>query len=207
MTMNETLQALENGKVIARDIKKEGSNVIGFGEMGIGNTTSASAIMSVVCDIPVAECVGKGTGLDDKSVLHKAAVIGRAIELHKTGNDPLKTLQTFGGYEIAQLVGAMLASAEAGMILMIDGFIVTAAFLIAYQIAPAVMDYAIFCHQSNEMPHKRLLDFLGAKPLLDLGMRLGEGTGAAVTYPIIQSAVAFLEQMASFESASVSGKN
>jgi len=207
MTHEELELALKYGGTIARSVHKEGSNIIGFGEMGIGNTSAASAIMSLICDIPVADCVGKGAGLLSEEVQRKAVVIEDAIKIHAITNDPLKVLQVFGGYEIAQMTGGILSAVEEGMIVMIDGFISTVAFLVAYQMKPSIIDNAIFCHCSNEHAHKHLLDFLGVSPLLNLDMRLGEGTGCAVAYPIIKSAVTFLDKMASFESAAVSGKN
>jgi nicotinate-nucleotide--dimethylbenzimidazole phosphoribosyltransferase len=206
MTKLQLEQCIQQGSALVSEIAKIECNVIGFGEMGIGNTASASALMSVLCDLPVEECVGKGTGLDEKGLKHKIDILKKAIAQNKKSETPLEALATFGGFEIAQMCGAMLQAAENNMLVLVDGFIATAAFLVAYKINPAIIDYAIFCHQSDEQGHAKLLKLFQAKPLLQLGMRLGEGTGAAVAYPVIESAVNFLNEMASFESAGVSNK-
>jgi len=206
MTKKELQECFEKSSAIVNDIYNNGSNIIGFGDMGIGNTASASALMSVFCNLPVEECVGKGAGLDSAGVEKKVNTIKKAIDFHKKFNEPLEILATFGGFEIAQICGAMLQAAENEMTILVDGFIATSAFLAAYKINPNILDYAIFCHQSNEKGHTKLLKYLGVRPLLNLDMRLGEGTGAAICYPIIQSAVNFLNEMASFESAGVSSK-
>ncbi|SKC41554.1 nicotinate-nucleotide--dimethylbenzimidazole phosphoribosyltransferase [Ohtaekwangia koreensis] len=206
MTIEQAQRCIESSSEIIKSIHAKGCNIIGFGEMGIGNTTSASALMSLFCDIPVAQCVGLGTGLNESALQHKTAVVTEALKQYNKHDTPIAMLATFGGFEIAQIVGAMLQAAELGMIILVDGFITTSAYLVAQAIEPAVRDYSIFCHQSQEKGHTLMLQALDVKPLLDLNMRLGEGTGAAVAYPIVQSAVAFLNQMASFESASVSGK-
>lgn len=182
-----------------------GSNIMGFGEMGIGNTTSASALAAVLCDLPVEQCVGRGTGLDDAGVKHKADVIHQALAHHKVNaTDTLTVLATFGGFEIVMMAGAMLGAAKRRCALLIDGFIATAALLTASRIAPAILDYCIFAHCSDEAGHALLLEQLKAKPLLNLGLRLGEGTGAALAYPLVQAAVNFLNEMASFDSANIS---
>lgn len=206
MSITEAQKCIDKGSVIVNEIFLNGCNVIGFGEMGIGNTSSASALMSVICDIPIEFCVGKGTGLDDEGVQNKTNIIKRAIDTIEKPGTPLNTLATFGGFEIAQMCGSMLQAAENKMLILVDGFISTSAFLVSYKINPAVLDYAIFCHQSGEQGHARMLNYLNVKPLLNLNMRLGEGTGAAMGYSIIQSAVNFLNEMASFESAGVSNK-
>lgn len=207
MTEAQCAQAIRRGRELAAAEVDAGSNVMGFGEMGIGNTTSAAALMSVLCDLPVSECVGRGTGLDDVGVRHKQNVIEQALARHgRYPADPLRTLMTFGGFEIAMMTGAMLGAAEKGAVLLIDGFIATTALLVAARMQPAILEYSVFAHRSGEAGHGRLLDELHAQPLLDLGMRLGEGTGAAMVYPIVQAAVGFLNEMASFESAGVSGR-
>jgi nicotinate-nucleotide--dimethylbenzimidazole phosphoribosyltransferase len=206
MSIKEAQKAIDFGAKIVKELHAEGSNIIGFGEMGIGNTSSASALLSIICGLPVEEAVGKGTGLDENGVHHKATIIKSAIQHHGELETPLKILATFGGFEIAQMVGAMLQAAELGMIIMVDGFIASAAFLVAHEIEPNIFDYAVFCHQSEEPGHKKMLNYLKAQPLLNLNMRLGEGTGAAVVYPVIEAAVSFLNEMASFESAGVSPK-
>jgi len=167
--------------------------------------------MNLICDIPIAECVGRGTGLDDAGMNHKATILGQAIDFHKerwaTENiepSALDFLSAVGGFEITQMVGGMIQAASQKAAILVDGFISTAAFLVAAQIQPAIKEYAIFTHQSNEKGHRMMLESLEAKPLLDIGMRLGEGSGAAVAYPLLVSATAFLSEMASFESAGVS---
>ena len=205
MSVEQCQLAIARGRDLARAEIAKGSNLMGFGEMGIGNTSSASALMSAVCQLPIEECVGRGTGLDDAGVLHKQAIINQALKFHQAAfDDPLKILACLGGFEIAMMVGAMLGAAEQGAALLIDGFIASTALLIASRLKPAIIDYAIFTHRSGEAGHSRLLSEFNAEPLLDLGMRLGEGTGAAMAYPIVQAAVNFLNQMASFDSARVS---
>jgi len=207
MTAQECQSAIEKGKQIVNQIHKKGCNVIGFGEMGIGNTSSAALIMSKLLQIPIEDCVGKGTGVNPEQYQNKINILQKAIANHPgIETNPLKVLKTFGGFEIAMMCGAFLAAAEHKMVLLVDGFIASAAFLSAFKINPAVKDFAIFCHQSEEKGHELLLQFLKAKPLLNLDMRLGEGTGCAVAYPILVSAVTFLNEMASFESAGVSDK-
>lgn len=206
MSIEEAKKCLEVGSATVNDIFQSGCNVIGFGEMGIGNTSSASALMSIVCKLPVKFCTGRGAGLDDKGVNNKIEIIEKAISINKQTDSPLKALATFGGFEVAQMCGAILQAAENKMLILVDGFISTASFLIAHEINPAIIDYAIFCHESDEQGHARMLKYLNVTPLLHLNMRLGEGTGAALCYPVIQSAVNFLNEMASFESAGVSNK-
>ncbi|WP_333820467.1 nicotinate-nucleotide--dimethylbenzimidazole phosphoribosyltransferase [Ohtaekwangia sp.] len=207
MTSEQTARCINSAAEIVSSIYSKGCNVIGFGEMGIANTTAASALMSLFCDIPVSQCVGRGTGLDDKAFQHKIEVLTQALKQHNKHDTALTMLATFGGFEIAQIVGGMLQAAEHGMIILVDGFIATAAYMVAQAIDPAVKDYCIFCHQSHERGHAMMLQAMDVEPLLDLHMRLGEGTGAAVAYPLLQSAVAFLNEMASFESASVSERS
>ena len=205
MTAAQCEQALTRGAALASAEIEAGSNVRGFGEMGIGNTSAAAALMCMLCRLPPQDCVGRGTGLDDAGLSRKVAIIEQALLHHRLdGKDPLQVLATFGGFEIAMMAGAMLAAAERKAVLLIDGFIATAAVLVASRIAPTVLEYCIFAHCSGEAGHALLLSELGAEPLLNLGLRLGEGTGAALAYPVIQAAVNFLNDMASFESANVS---
>lgn len=207
MTMAQCEEAINKGAAIVREIQESGANVIGFGEMGISNTSAAAVIMSLLCDIPLEQCIGRGTGLDDEGLTRKRVILSEAIVRHNgMERTPLNVLSAFGGFEIAMMCGAMLQAAAAGMIILVDGFITTAALLVASKINEHVLDYCIFTHQSNEQGHLLMLAHLKAVPLLSLGMRLGEGTGAAVAYPIIQAAVSFLNEMASFESAGVSNK-
>ncbi|MEX2382743.1 MAG: nicotinate-nucleotide--dimethylbenzimidazole phosphoribosyltransferase [Opitutales bacterium] len=181
-----------------------GNNVLGFGEMGIGNTSSAALLMSALSGAPVNECVGRGTGVNDEQLAGKIAILETAKARHPATNDPMRILATFGGYEIAQICGAMLAGYRRNKILLIDGFIASVAFLTARRIEPEIRRNAIFCHESQEKGHRRLLKLLDAKPILHLNMRLGEGSGCALAWPIIQNAVAFFNEMASFTGAGVS---
>jgi nicotinate-nucleotide--dimethylbenzimidazole phosphoribosyltransferase len=206
MTMAELNLCFDKASEIVETVFQRDCNIIGFGEMGIANTSSASLIMSQLSAIPLNLCVGKGTGLNDEQLQHKLELLTQAQNRHPNLTQPKEILATFGGFEIAQICGAMLAAYQKNMLLMIDGFIASAAFLVAQHIEPKIQQNAIFCHLSDESGHKLLLDYLNAKPLLQLGMRLGEGTGCAVAYPIINSAVTFLNNMASFDSAGVSSK-
>ncbi|WP_159475769.1 nicotinate-nucleotide--dimethylbenzimidazole phosphoribosyltransferase [Dyadobacter sp. 3J3] len=207
MTKEECQQAIEKGKEIVKNIAATGCNVIGFGEMGIGNTSSAAVIMSKLLNITIEDCVGKGTGVNPDQYQNKINILQKAILNHaEVSSDPMQVLQTFGGFEIAMMCGAFLSAAEEKMVLMVDGFIASAAFLCAFKLNSAIKDFAIFCHQSEEKGHQLLLEKLNVKPLLNLDMRLGEGTGCAVAFPLLKSAVTFLNEMASFESAGVSDK-
>ena len=194
-------------KIVNKVIETTGSNIIGFGEMGIGNTSSASLIMNCLTGIDLKDCIGKGTGLNDEQLAKKYEILNKALSNNKLATHlPYDVLQTFGGFEIAMITEAMLEANEKKCIIMVDGFIATSAFLLAHKINPTIIQNAIFCHQSDEKGHKLLLDYLQVKPLVNLNMRLGEGTGCAVAYPIIQASVNFLNQMASFETAGVSNK-
>jgi nicotinate-nucleotide--dimethylbenzimidazole phosphoribosyltransferase len=207
MTVSEAEQSILYGSKIVKQLYDSDCNTIGIGEMGIGNTASASCLMSVLTNISIEQCVGKGTGLDDAGVLRKKEVLRKAIEFHSSDKTTLEWLATFGGFEIAQMTGAILQAAELKMLVMIDGFIASVAYLVAHEMEPSVKNYAVFCHQSQEQGHRKLLEYLAVNPLLSLNMRLGEGTGVAMAFPIIKSAVAFLNEMASFEAAGVSSKN
>jgi nicotinate-nucleotide--dimethylbenzimidazole phosphoribosyltransferase len=206
MSIKEAQKCIDRGSKIISDIAASGCNVIAFGEMGIGNTSAASLLTSIFIGESIEKCVGRGTGLTDTGLRNKIDILTSVLVSRGRQNTELKNLATFGGFEIAQMVGAMLQAAELKMILLIDGFIATAAFLVAHALYPHIKEYAIFCHQSDERGHKHALQFLQVEPLLHLNMRLGEGTGAAVAYPLVQSAVNFLNEMASFESAGVSNK-
>jgi len=207
MSAQQCATALQRGAAVARNLAASGCNVLGLGEMGIGNTAAASLLTHCVTGLPLNACVGRGTGLDDAGLARKRELLARAL-VHWEDRDehPLHILARFGGFEIAMLTGAMLAAAEAGMILLIDGFIVTSALLIAHRMHPALLDYCVFAHCSEEAGHRGQLEYLKAEPLLDLGLRLGEGTGAALAYPLLKAACAFLDEMASFESAGVSNR-
>lgn len=205
MTEIQCEQALTLGRAFVVKEVDAGTNVFGFGEMGIGNTSSASCIMSMLCDIPIAKCVGRGTGLSDAGLIKKTKILRKALEHHQIDKtDPMQVLTTFGGLEIAMMVGAMLGAAQHKAVLLIDGFIATSALLVAAKMQPNILQYCIFSHCSDEAGHRQMLDYLQVKPLLNLGLRLGEGTGAVLALPLVQSAVNFLNEMASFESAGVS---
>lgn len=206
MTRDETLLAMQRGAERVRHRALRGSNVIGFGEMGIANTSAAACLMSRLCKLPIDECVGRGTGLDDAGLARKRDVLGAALERYPQFDDPIDTLATFGGFEIAMITGAFLEAAASRMTVLVDGFIVTSALLVAHAISPDVLDYCVFAHASGEAGHRKMLDFLDAKPLLELGLRLGEGTGVALALPLLRAATAFINEMASFESAGVSDK-
>lgn len=206
MTHEQCEAAMAKGAALAAQEIAQGSNVLGFGEMGIGNTSSAAIITSKLCGLPLEQCVGRGTGLDDAGLQKKRELLGEAVARHDTGNDPIEVLATFGGFEIAMMAGAMLSGARRSTLLLIDGYIATSALLIAASLQPAIKHYCVFAHESGEPGHARQLASLSVEPLLSLDMRLGEGTGAALAYPLVQAAVNFLNEMASFESAGVSGR-
>ena len=208
MTSMQCEQALTLGADLAAIETQAGCNVFGFGEMGIANTSSGSCLMSVLCALPIAQCVGRGTGLDDAGLANKTEILKQALQHHDlNGQDTMQVLATFGGFEIAMMAGAMLGAAQQKTVLLIDGFIATAALLVASKLQPNILQYCVFAHCSGEAGHRQLLNYLGATPLLNLGLRLGEGTGAALALPLLQAAVNFLNDMASFDSASVSNKS
>jgi len=205
MSAAQCADALQRGARLVDELHATGCNVLGMGEMGIGNTSSAAVLMHLLTGRPLAQCVGRGTGLDAAGLARKLATLTQAVAAHpQAGAEPLAVLATFGGFEIAQMCGAMLRAAELRLLLLIDGFIASAALLVAARLAPAVLAYCVFCHESDEQGHRLLLAELGGRPLLRLGLRLGEGTGCALAYPLVQAAVSFLSEMASFESAGVS---
>ncbi len=209
MNIDEVNYAIEKGKSIVEDIVETGCNTIGFGEMGIGNTSSASLIMHHMLQLPLAECVGRGTGANDEQLAQKIKTLQSVSDFHHLfGMDiPVyELLSKIGGFEIAMMTGAYLEAARQNMIIVVDGFIATAALLLAQSISNNTLPFCVFAHASGEQGHQRMLDHLHAKPILHLNMRLGEGTGAALAIPLIQNAVNFLNEMASFESAQVSSK-
>ncbi|WP_144145004.1 nicotinate-nucleotide--dimethylbenzimidazole phosphoribosyltransferase [Paraburkholderia sp. BCC1884] len=207
MTRDQALAAMLAGATRVRHHAALGTNVIGFGEMGIANTSAAACLMSRLCGVPIDECVGRGTGLDNAGLAKKRNVLASALAHHADSSDPLDVLATFGGFEIAMMTGAYLAAAEARMTILVDGFIASSALLVADALAPTVREYCVFAHASNEAGHRRMLDYFGAQPLLSLDMRLGEGTGAALAVPLLRAAVAFVNEMASFESAGVADRD
>ena len=197
-------EALARGRAIAHELADGGCNALGFGEMGIGSTAAASLLTHCLTGAPLALVVGRGSGLDDLGLSHKQMVLSKALARGGCPRDALSTLAEYGGFEIAMLTGAILGAAERRMVLVIDGFIVTAALLVAHALAPKVIDYCVFAHSSQERGHSHQLGWLSVMPLLNLGMRLGEGTGAALAWPLLNAATAFVGEMASFESAGVS---
>jgi nicotinate-nucleotide--dimethylbenzimidazole phosphoribosyltransferase len=202
MTTAQCVQALELGRDVVRSLP---GNAVVLGEMGIGNTSSAALLVARLTGQPLASCTGRGTGLDDAGLVRKLAVLEQVAERHAQAREPLEALAAFGGFEIAALAGAMLQAAHERRLIVVDGFIVTAALLVAHALRPAVLDACVFAHCSDEAGHRLALRHLGAEPLLTLGMRLGEGSGAALAWPLIASAVLLLDGMASFDSAGVSG--
>lgn len=206
MTPAESAESIEKGAAIVNDLYKAGCNCIAFGEMGIGNTSSASLLMHYFTGIDLATCTGRGTGLDDAGLNKKISILKAVAANHGNLRDWEKIMIAFSGYEIAMMTGAMLQAAENKMIILLDGFIASTAYLAAFKLYPQIKDYVIACHQSDEKGHQILLEYLDLSPLLNLGMRLGEGTGAAVAFPLVKAAVSFLNEMASFESAGVSNK-
>ena len=183
-------------------------NVVALGEMGIANTSAAALLLARLTGTRIDEAAGRGTGLDDVQLRHKQAVLARALARHPATQplDAVAELATLGGFEIAMMAGAMLQAASERRIVLVDGFIAGASALVAQALVPAVRDYLVFCHHSAETGHGRLLAHLKARPLLDLDLRLGEGTGALLAWPLVQSAANFLNDMASFASAGVSEK-
>jgi nicotinate-nucleotide--dimethylbenzimidazole phosphoribosyltransferase len=204
MSKEQVELGFEKATTLVKSTHESGCNIIAFGEMGIGNTTSASAIMSAVMNVSAIESVGRGTGISDDVVKRKQQVIEQALTLHQ-GNltNAKEILRCLGGFEIVQITAAMLAAAEKQMLVVVDGFICTAAAMLAIELNENVKDYMIFAHCSGEQGHQKMLDYLSVKPLLNLGLRLGEGTGAALALPLIQASAAFYNDMASFSQAQV----
>ena len=203
MTEEEACRCLEYGAEVVRQCHAEGSNLLSFGEMGIGNTSASSLWMTLFTGIPLEQCVGAGSGLSNEGISHKLSVLQQALENYTGDHSPMDIIRYFGGLEMVMAVGAMLQAAELGMVMLVDGFIMTACILAASRLYPAVLHYAIFGHQGDESGHRLLLEALGAHPLLHLGLRLGEGTGAICAFPIVDSAVRMINEMDSFLGASV----
>ncbi|MCY1350121.1 Nicotinate-nucleotide--dimethylbenzimidazole phosphoribosyltransferase [compost metagenome] len=204
MTPEQAAAAMTAGMARVLRHAQQGCNVIGFGEMGIANTSAAACLMQRLTGLPLADCIGRGTGLDDAGLARKREVLEAALALHADAQAPLDVLATFGGFEIAMMAGAFLAAAASRMVILVDGFIASAALLVAQRLDPNVLQYCVFTHCSHERGHRALLDHFGAEPLLALDLRLGEGTGAALAWPLLASAVAFLNEMATFSGAGVS---
>ena len=204
MTAAQLLLALEAGKASVQRAGEAGSQLFIGGEMGIGNTTAATAMACLLLECPAHELVGPGTGLDSAGVAHKAKVIEAALALHRPAiSEPIDILQRLGGFEIAALSGAYLASAQQGITALVDGFICSVAALMAVRLNPACRDWLLFAHTGAEPGHQRVLKALQAEPLLDLGLRLGEGSGAALAVPLLQLACSLHNDMATFAEAAV----
>ena len=204
MSREEALTAIEIGRSHAQS-SKLGPDIIGAGEMGIGNTTAAAALLCAFTGIDPEEAAGRGTGLDDAGLARKVSAIRRGLELHRSdAGDPIGVLAALGGREIAAIVGLILAGAEHGKAVMLDGFISCSAALVARAIRPQSLDYVLFAHCSAERGHQKMLEALGARPLLDLDMRLGEGSGAALGIALVEASVKVYREMATFSSAGVS---
>jgi nicotinate-nucleotide--dimethylbenzimidazole phosphoribosyltransferase len=210
MQPDQVQLCIEKGRKIVADIHKEGCNCIGFGEMGIGNSSAAALILHHYTDLSISQCVGRGTGANDTQLLQKQKVLEEVSAFHtlsKQQYNPTELLSKIGGFEIAMMSGAYLEAKERNMVVVVDGFIATAALMSAHAINETVLDHCIFAHCSEENGHQHMLDYFKTEALLNLGLRLGEGTGAALAIPLIQNAVGFLNQMASFESAGVDGQH
>lgn len=205
MSRSQCIAAVVRGAGLVRGWHAAGCNAIAFGEMGIGNTASASLLTQAITGVPLADVVGRGTGLDDAGLARKRALLARA-QARVAGRQmvPLDLLAEFGGYEIAMMVGGFIAAAQSRMLVVVDGFIVTAALLVAHALSPNVRDYCVFAHRSGEAGHIVQLRHLGAPVLLDAGMRLGEGSGAALAFPIVRAALALMNDMAGFADAGIS---
>ena len=203
MTAHQLNAALQAGSDVLASLP---GNVVAFGEMGIANTSPAALLLHRLAGVSISDATGRGTGLTDPQLLHKQAVLTKAAALHAAATAPLDALAALGGFEIAMMTGAMLQAASERRVILVDGFIAGSAALVACALAPAAKDYMVFCHRSAEHGHQLLLAHLKARPLLDLDMRLGEGTGALLAWPMVQSAALVMNEMASFESAGVSGK-
>ncbi|VAW91964.1 Nicotinate-nucleotide--dimethylbenzimidazole phosphoribosyltransferase [hydrothermal vent metagenome] len=208
MSAAQCYQALEAGKVIAEKAKQNEADIFIGGEMGIGNTTTSAALASALLQQPVAGIVGPGTGLDDKGIQHKIEIIEKALAYHKKANtEPLKILENLGGFEIIALVGAYIRAAQLGLPCVIDGFIASVAALFATHLSKGVEQWFVYSHQSAEPGHRIVLQALKATPLLNIGMRLGEGSAAASVVCLLKNALALHNNMATFEQAGVSDKS
>ena len=203
MTEEEMNLCIERGAAIVRQCHAEGSNVLSFGEMGIGNTSASSLWMTFMTNIPLLQCGGAGSGLNREGIRHTYQVLKQSLDNYSGDGSPLDIIRYFGGYEMVMAVGAMLQAAELKMVILVDGFIMTNCILAASKLYPEVLAYAVFGHCGDESGHRLVLNALEAKPLLNLGLRLGEGTGAICAYPILDSAIRMINEMDSFVGASV----
>lgn len=208
MTREEAENAIAVGFEQGQDMINKGAQCLILGEMGIGNTSASSAILAVLSNSDIASLVGTGTGISQETLLHKVTVIHESLQKRNPNpEDPIDIISKVGGLEIAGMTGAMLAAASNRVPVLLDGFICTIAGLLAKEISPNSADFMIVTHRSVEPGHQLAISLLGKKPILDLGLRLGEGTGAAIAYPIIQSATLMLKEMATFDSAGISTKS
>ena len=216
LTDAERDAALATGIALATELVDGGTDLLAVGDMGIGNTSCAALLMALLLPLPVAACTGAGAGLDDDGVSRKCRVLERAAERARgatagldpaTGDGALAILRECGGLEVAMMAGAMLGAASRRVPVLVDGFIAGSALLAAWRLRPAILDYCVFAHRSREQGHAAMLEALDADPLLELGMRLGEGSGAAMAIPLVRAALALLDGMATFESAGVSGRS
>lgn len=230
MSEEQMNECIEKGAALVDSCKARGCNVICLGEMGIGNTSPSSIWMSLFGNIPLGECIGAGAGLNDKGIQHKKEVLEKAVEnyqkwlsnldeaqknrniVYKAANNEKDSTQNqysqqiimyFGGFEMVAAIGAMLRAAEQKMVVLVDGFIMTACMLAASQLYPEVLNYALFGHCGDEHAHRKMLELMDAKPLLNLGLRLGEGTGALCAYPIVESAIHMINEMNNFDNANI----
>ena len=203
MSAAQCQQAMQNGMDL---IKALPGNALLLGEMGIGNTSAASLLLSRLAGLDIEVCTGAGTGLDAPAVQRKTAILREVLALHAEAKSPLDALAALGGFEIATMVGAVLQAAHERRVVVVDGFIATSAVLVAHALQPLVLQRCVFAHRSGERGHEFMLQYLGVQALLDLGLRLGEGSGAALAWPLLTAACAMLREMASFESAGVSEK-
>jgi len=203
MSPEQCEQAIRTGREL---LSQRPGNALLLGEMGIGNTSCAALLLARLQGLPIELCTGRGTGLNDTQLARKTAVLAEALRKNEQASTPLEALAALGGFEIAMMVGAVLQAALERRVILVDGFIVSAAVLVAARLQPAVLERCVFAHASNESGHRLMLQTLQAKPLLDLGLRLGEGSGAALAWPLLESACRVLAEMASFASAGVSEK-
>ena len=206
MTQEQYEQAIEIGAKLADECIDEGCHVLCIGEMGIGNTSPSSLWMHLFCQIPLYRCVGAGAGIDAKGIRHKYDVLRRARNRFIEQFDPFTpedVIRHFGGFEMVAAVGAMLRAAERRTLVLVDGFIMTACALAAIQLHSEARNYMVFCHSGDESGHRLMLDAMGAAPLLSLGLRLGEGTGALCAFPILDSAVRMINEMNNFDHANI----
>ena len=201
MTQTQCHEAIANGQAVVKQLP---GNVLLLGEMGIGNTSAASLLLARLTGQDIAVCTGAGTGLDDAAVLRKIGVLREVLQRHAAAITPLDALAAFGGFEMASMLGAVVQAAHERRVVMVDGFIASAVVLVAHAVQPLVLQRCVFAHRSGERGHALMLARLKAQPLLDLGLRLGEGSGAALAWPLLQSACAVLREMASFAQAGVS---